>query len=121
MVTIIVAYMILKKMKPQTVLFAGGFTLLACTILMGYPILDVKKSTGVSWFDIFKFIELTFSSSSGRNWSVDYVGKIGLPNIWNTLELIGCWSILQLNHCVLSGLLIYCWRLVILSDSCSIS
>lgn len=65
-VTIIVAYMILKKMKPQTVLFAGGFTLLACTILMGYPILDVKKSTGVSWFDIFKFIELTFSSRAAE-------------------------------------------------------
>lgn len=65
-VTIIVAYMILKKMKPQTVLFAGGFVLLACTILMGYPILDAKKSTGFSWFDIFKFIELTFSSRAAE-------------------------------------------------------
>lgn len=60
--TIIVAYMVLTKKKAQTVLFVGGIFLLACTILMGKPILDAKKTTGLSWFDIFKFIENTFST-----------------------------------------------------------
>lgn len=61
-VTIIVAYMVLTKKKAQTVLFLGGFILLACAILMGKPILNAKQTTGFSWFDIFKFVENTFST-----------------------------------------------------------
>lgn len=61
-VTIIVAKMVLSKQKAQTVLFVGGFVLLACAIFMGKPILDAKKTTGFAWFDIFKFVENTFSS-----------------------------------------------------------
>lgn len=60
--TIVVAWLIIKRMKPQAVLFAGGIFLLAVAILMGYPVLDAKKSTGLSWFDIFKFIEDVFST-----------------------------------------------------------
>lgn len=60
--TVVVAYMILKKKNAQTVLFAGGIFLMAMTILLGYPLLDAKKTTGMVWFDIFKFIEDTFSS-----------------------------------------------------------
>lgn len=59
---IVVAWLIIKRMKPQAVLFAGGIFLLAVAILMGYPVLDAKKSTGLSWFDIFKFIEDVFSN-----------------------------------------------------------
>lgn len=61
-VTAIVAYMVLTKKKAQTVLFLGGFILLACAILMGKPILAAKQTTGFAWFDIFKFVENTFSS-----------------------------------------------------------
>lgn len=60
--TIVVAWLIIKRMKPQAVLFAGGFFLLAVAILMGVPLLDAKKSTGLVWFDIFKFVEDTFST-----------------------------------------------------------
>ena len=60
--TIVVAWLIIKRMKPQAVLFAGGIFLLAVAILMGYPVLDAKKSTGLSWFDIFKFIEDVLSN-----------------------------------------------------------
>ncbi|WP_303104448.1 C4-dicarboxylate transporter DcuC [uncultured Mitsuokella sp.] len=60
--TIVVAWLIVKRMKPQAVLFAGGFFLLAVAILMGVPLLDAKKSTGLVWFDIFKFVEDTFST-----------------------------------------------------------
>lgn len=60
--TIVVAWLIIKRMKPQAVLFAGGIFLLAVAILMGYPVLDAKKSTGLSWFDILKFIEDVFSN-----------------------------------------------------------
>ena len=61
-VTVIVAYMILHKMKAQTVLFAGGIVLMIIAVLMGYPLLEAKKSTGFVWFDIFKFIENTMST-----------------------------------------------------------
>lgn len=62
LVTVIVAYMVLTKKKAQTVLFLGGFILLACAILMGKPILNAKQTTGFTWFDIFKFVENTFST-----------------------------------------------------------
>ena len=60
--TIVVAWLIIKRMKPQAVLFAGGIFLLVVAILMGVPLLDAKKSTGFVWFDIFKFMEDTFST-----------------------------------------------------------
>lgn len=60
--TIVVAWLIINRMKPQAVLFAGGIFLLVVAILMGVPLLDVKKSTGFVWFDIFKFMEDTFST-----------------------------------------------------------
>lgn len=41
--TIVVAWLIIKRMKPQAVLFAGGIFLLAVAILMGYPVLDAKN------------------------------------------------------------------------------
>lgn len=64
-VTIAVSYLVLTKKKAQTVLFVGGIILLACAVLMGKPILDAKKSTGLAWFDIFKYIENTFSLRAG--------------------------------------------------------
>lgn len=60
--TIVVAWLIINCMKPQAVLFAGGIFLLVVAILMGVPLLDAKKSTGFVWFDIFKFMEDTFST-----------------------------------------------------------
>lgn len=60
-VTVVVARMVLQKKKAQTVLFAGGFILLVCAIFLGQPILDAKKTTGFIWFDLFKFVENTFS------------------------------------------------------------
>jgi DcuC family C4-dicarboxylate transporter len=42
-VTVIVAYMILHKMKAQTVLFAGGIVLMIIAVLMGYPLLEAKN------------------------------------------------------------------------------
>ena len=61
-VTVIVATLILKQYKAQTVLFVGGLVLMGAAVLMGYPLLDAKKTTGFVWFDLFKFIELTFST-----------------------------------------------------------
>ncbi len=60
--TIVVAWLIINRMKLQAVLFAGGIFLLVVAILMGVPLLDAKKSTGFVWFDIFKFMEDTFST-----------------------------------------------------------
>lgn len=60
-VTLIVGYLIIRKEKAQTVLFAGGLVLMACAILMGHSILDAKKTTGFIWFDMFQYIENMFS------------------------------------------------------------
>lgn len=46
-VTGAVGFLIIRKNKPQTVLLAGGIILLGITVLMGYPILEAKKSTGL--------------------------------------------------------------------------
>lgn len=56
-VTMLMAYLILKKYNAQTCIFLCGMILLACAILMGNPIIAAKESTGFVWFDIFKLIE----------------------------------------------------------------
>jgi len=63
-VTVVVAHLILKNYKAQTVLFAGGIVLMALSIILGTggQILPAKQSTGFVWFDIFKFMERIFSS-----------------------------------------------------------
>lgn len=60
-ITGLVGFLILKKYKSQTVLLVGGLILMACAAFMGHPILDAKKSTGLVWFDLFKYIEDMFS------------------------------------------------------------
>lgn len=61
-VTVIVAYLILKNYKSQTVLMFGGIVLMACAILLGKPLLPAKTSTHFIWFDIFKYMSTLFSS-----------------------------------------------------------
>ncbi|MFZ7101173.1 MAG: C4-dicarboxylate transporter DcuC [Peptococcaceae bacterium] len=62
-ITIFVAYLILKNYKPQTVLMLGGIILMALTIMLSLgTILSEETSTGFVWFDIFEFIKNTFSS-----------------------------------------------------------
>lgn len=62
-VTVFVAYLILKNYNPRTVLMFGGIILMALTILLNTGIiLAENKSTGFVWFDIFEFIKNTFSS-----------------------------------------------------------
>lgn len=62
-VTLWVAYAIWKGYKTQTVIFLGGLILLACSILIGRPIIDGESSLGFAWFDIFKAIEDFMSKS----------------------------------------------------------
>lgn len=75
-VTLIVAYLILKKVKAQTVLFVGGLFLMTCAItFFGATILDAKKSTGLVWFDMIKYIENLFSSrAAGLGLTIMAVG-----------------------------------------------
>lgn len=56
-VTVWMAYLILKRYKAQTVIFFGGMILLAGAVVMGKPIIAAKESTGFVWFDIFRLIE----------------------------------------------------------------
>ncbi len=56
-------WVILKKYKPQLILFFSGIILLACAIIFNTgPILKGKAVTGFIWFDIFELIKQTFST-----------------------------------------------------------
>lgn len=56
LVICLVAYLVYKKYKPQTVILLGGIILLAWTIIIGNPLIP-KGGTGNSWLDIFKLME----------------------------------------------------------------
>lgn len=57
LVTVWIACLVWRDYKPQSVIFAGGMILLACSALMGQPIIGGKQSLGTVWFDFFKVIE----------------------------------------------------------------
>lgn len=58
--------MIMKKYKPQAVLFVAGFMLLAAAIIfdMG-ALLPAKKATGSAWVDIFKTVTDVLQNRTG--------------------------------------------------------
>ena len=65
-VTFWVGYLIVKKYKPQPVLFIAGMVLMFTAVFLGLgKILPVKESTGFVIFDAFEFIRKTFSSRAG--------------------------------------------------------
>ena len=68
-VTIWVAWLILKGYKPQTVLFIGGLLLMAAALVLvsGMDFVSSKsltaaQSTKSKWFDLFAYIRQLFSS-----------------------------------------------------------
>lgn len=64
-VTVIVAYFILKKYKPHTVLFTGGIFLLVLASLFHTGVfLKEEFQTGFWFFDIFEFIKRTFATDT---------------------------------------------------------
>lgn len=83
------AWLILKKYKPQTVLFVAGGLLLAGSMIMSWgTILPAGKSTGMWSFDIFELIRTLFANRlSGLGLNIMAVGgfarymdKIGASN-----------------------------------------
>ena len=65
-VTFWMGYLIVKKYKPQPVLFIAGLVLMFSAVFLGLgKILPVKESTGFVLFDAFEFIKKTFSSRAG--------------------------------------------------------
>ncbi len=68
-VTIWVAWLILKGYKPQTVLFIGGLLLMAAAMIfisgmdfVSSKSLTAAQSTKSKWFDLFAYIRQIFSS-----------------------------------------------------------
>ena len=70
------AWLILKKYKPQTVLFVAGGLLLAGSMIMNWgTILPAGKSTGMWSFDIFELIRTLFANRlSGLGLNIMAVG-----------------------------------------------
>ena len=90
------AWLILKKYKPQTVLFVAGGLLLAGSMITNWgTILPAGKSTGMWSFDIFELIRTLFANRlSGLGLNIMAVGgfarymdKIGASNALVALAL----------------------------------
>ncbi len=75
-VTFWVGYLIVKKYKPQPVLFMAGLILMFAAVTLGLgKILPAKESTGLVLFDAFEFIKQTFSSrAAGLGLNIMAVG-----------------------------------------------
>lgn len=63
-VTIIVGYLIMKKYKPQPVLFIAGMFLMMVGAYLGYGkiLSNPKQMTGLMLFDVYEFMRQTLSS-----------------------------------------------------------
>lgn len=76
LVTIWVGYLIVKKYKPQPVLFLAGIILMLIAVVFGLgTILSPKDSTGLVFFDMFEVIKKTLSSrAAGLGLNIMAVG-----------------------------------------------
>ncbi|MCX7781581.1 MAG: C4-dicarboxylate transporter DcuC [Negativicutes bacterium] len=76
LVTFWVGYLIVKKYKPQPVLFLAGLILMFAAVAFGLgTILPAKQSTGSAIFDAFEFIKQTMSSrAAGLGLNIMAVG-----------------------------------------------
>jgi DcuC family C4-dicarboxylate transporter len=76
LVTFWVGYLIVKKYKPQPVLFMAGLILMFAAVALGIgTILPAKASTGSVLFDAFEFIKQTMSSrAAGLGLNIMAVG-----------------------------------------------
>ena len=75
-VTFWTGYLIVKKFKPQPVLFMAGLALMFAAVFLGLgEILPAKESTGFVIFDAFEFIKKTLSSrAAGLGLNIMAVG-----------------------------------------------
>lgn len=75
-VTFWVGYLIVKKYKPQPILFVAGFILIFAGVALGLGhILPAKQSTGLVLFDAFEFIKQTLSTrAAGLGLNIMAVG-----------------------------------------------
>lgn len=79
-VTVIVGYFILKKFKPQAVLFAGGIALMILASLFHTgTILEESSRTGFWLFDIFEYIKTVFvADAAGTGMIIMAVGGFAI-------------------------------------------
>lgn len=68
LVTLWVGYFIVKRYKPQTILFIGGMFLMFVSVLAGFGEIFPagKGATGALWLDVFEFIRATLSSRAAK-------------------------------------------------------
>ncbi len=81
----IVAYLLFKKYNPQAVLLFSGVFMLALAMIIGFNMPALGKPTGLSVFNLFSYIEQSFSSKGAGvglmimtiGGFVSYMKKIG--------------------------------------------
>ena len=92
-VTFWLGYLIVKKYKPQPVLFMAGLILMFTAVALGLgTILPEKESTGLIFFDAFEFIKKTFSSrAAGLGLNIMAVGGFAryMDHIGASKALVG--------------------------------
>lgn len=54
----LISYMIMKEYNATVMLLAGGMILLFFAAILGHPIFDVSESSGLTWLDPFKSIQV---------------------------------------------------------------
>ena len=54
----LISYMIMKEYNATVMLLAGGMILLFSAAILGHPIFDVSESSGLTWLDPFKSIQV---------------------------------------------------------------
>jgi len=86
--TIITGWLLLKKYNPHSVLLVSGLSMLTISMFLEYNLPDLKNPTGLSGFDLFRYIKESFSKTNAGvglmimaiGGFVAYIDKIGASN-----------------------------------------
>ena len=62
--TVITGWLLLKKYNPHAVLLASGLSMLTISMFLEYNLPSLKNPTGLSGFDLFRYIKESFSKTN---------------------------------------------------------
>lgn len=82
---VITAHLLLRKYNPHAVLLVSGLTMLMLSLILNFDMPELKDTTGLSGFDLFRYIKESFSKTNAGvglmimsiGGFVAYIDKIG--------------------------------------------